>query len=258
MRLSKYALCLASVLLGLNAAAQTPPLTTSFSGKGTYQHEGRTVEASIRGGDQKLRLDMSPEALGMSQGAALIIDHQTGKVISFPTGDVPPNLRFAMIMPASPAPVTSEFAAPSGTRTVAGEVCTNYSFMEQTETGELTEYMSCLTDDGIWLASQTRDGERLFEMTEFTRAPQSPVLFSPPPGYQEMSLQDLQNMGMGAGMPVDGTDMMPGAMAENEEPGFLERQAENAKQQTEYQLGDRIERERSEVVGKVLGSIFGN
>ena len=65
-------------------------------------------------------------------------------------------------------------------------------------------------------------------------------------------------MGMGAGMPMDGTDMMPGAMAENEEPGFLERQAENAKQQTEYQLGDRIERERSEVVGKVLGSIFGN
>jgi len=114
MKLSKYALCLASVLLGLNAAAQTPPLTTSFSGKGTYQHEGRTVEASIRGGDQKLRLDMSPDALGMSQGAALIIDHQTGKVISFPTGDVPPNLRFAMIMPASPAPVTSEFAALQG------------------------------------------------------------------------------------------------------------------------------------------------
>ena len=139
MRLSKYGLCLASVFLGMSAVAQTPPLTTSFAGKGTYQHDGKTVEASIRGADQKLRLDMSPDALGMSQGAALIIDHQTGKVISFPTGDVPPDLRFAMIMPASPAPVTSEFAAPSGTRTVAGEVCTNYSFMEQTETGEEQE-----------------------------------------------------------------------------------------------------------------------
>lgn len=243
------------------AFAQAPEMTASYAGKASYEMDGRTVEAGIRASGKQMRMDMSPEALGLQYGSAMVLDFETGKMISFQTGNVPPEMRMSMVMNSAPLPQANEYAmVVSGSDVIAGERCRNYTFTEQDMTGQLVDYTSCVTDDGINLKTVDGKGEQIFIMTELNRGPQSPALFSAPPGYTEMSLEDLGGLGgLGglSGLSGGGFGSIPGVTPEGRDKGFVESQAEAAAEDTKTEVSSRVDQERRKVVNDVLGSIFG-
>ena len=270
----------ASVLavMAMPAIAQAPDMSASYSGQGQYEMDGKMMTANIRGSGKQLRIDMPPEALGTEYGSAMVMNFETGEMISFQTGNVPEEMRFSMVLNSAPLPMANEYAMKSGgSAVIAGERCQDYTYTEQTETGQIVDYTSCVTKDGIMLRSLDGAGNQVFLMTELRRGPQSPSLFSAPPGYRELSpdsimgmsgfgmgaegMGDMDMMGEGYGQ-MPGQSMpgqpMPGMYPEEDDRGFVEQQTEEAAESTKREIGNRVDQERRKVVDDVLGSIFGN
>ena len=248
---------LASALIlggaGLAANAAPPEMTASYVGQGQYAWENKTVPVTIRGSDKKIRIDIAAEDLGAPTGSAVIMNMEDSTFYTFPTGNVQPHMRMAMTMTTSPTPMADEFATEIGRDTVAGMSCTIYSYVQQSETGEVEEYKSCMTSDGIWLNSVSGDGDVLFEMSEVRRGPQSPVLFEVPAGYKVMSLDDMGSMMGGFG----DLGMMTEGQTGAENP-YVNDKAGQIQEETGDQIEDRLDQERRRAVDRVLGSIFGN
>jgi hypothetical protein len=244
----------ACILATLPGFADVPEMTAEYVGKARYVWENTTVDSTMRAKGSTLRIDMTAASLKAETGTSIIMDFDARRFISFATGKLPPEMRVYMVINNPDMPATSELAVPVGTETVAGMTCTNYEFVEQTETGEIEAFRNCITSDGIWLKSTDGSGKVVFVMTEVTRSPQPAALFQPPPGYTEMNLDSFGGFDLsqftGGGSGNDD--------ASEKTPSYGEKKVDEAKDETARQVEERVDEERRKNVDKFLGKIFGN
>lgn len=245
---------LTAFVIALPVSADLPDMTAEYVGKAQYLWEDGVVEATIRAKGQKMRIDISADELPTDMGTSLIFDFEANRFISFSTGKVPAELRMYLVISEPATPMINEEAVPVGTEVVAGLTCTNYEFVEQTETGEIESFRNCVTSDGIWLKGTDGDGEAIFTMKTVNRAPQPAALFEPPAGYAEMDMGSFGGFDLtqfGGGM-TDGGDTGDGTES------YGEKKIEEATDETKEQVEQRVDEERRKQVDKFLGKIFGN
>jgi hypothetical protein len=174
--------CLAAALLPCAAGAQTKPPGRDHAATYRIETEGRTAEMRVfySAATRRQRVEMA------DAGMAMINDQASGRVLILNEA-----ARMVMEMPLAAARDQPMLAVPedmtltrTGTGTVAGHRCTIYRAAQ----GGQDRGTLCMTDDGILLSGDFRQGNQRgrMEATSLTLAPQPASLFEPPQGWQIM------------------------------------------------------------------------
>ncbi len=167
---------------GMHAAAQPKQPSRDHAVTYRMENEGRTAEMRVfyRAATRRQRVEMPEGGIAMIHDLAanrmLMLNERTRMVMEMPV-----NAPQSQQMPTIPDDMT---LTRTGSATVAGHRCTTYRAVQRgVDRGTV-----CVTDDGIMLQADLRQGDRRgrMEATSLSLAPQPASLFDVPQGWQTM------------------------------------------------------------------------
>ena len=208
-------------------------------GTASYKSGSGSVSAGFRMNDSMLRLDERDVRSGKS--FVVLLDFQAQTTTRFPTGPLAADQKLAVTRSGVSFPRVDQYSSEIGIKSVAGQSCNLFSVLTQTAYGSLEEYSVCETAEGAILLVTEQNGDTLFEVSSIRAQTQPPFVFQVPADYQIVEAN---------------TELA--VTSEDEDRSALDEAKDRMKDSTMDEVENRVDRERSEVVDKVLGSIFGN
>ncbi|WP_371348497.1 hypothetical protein [Ancylobacter sp. IITR112] len=183
---------IARLLLGLGlsfalSAARAEPMPAPAADYRARARVPQGVALNVFHHQGKVRVEV--EGGKLPEGMVSLIDLENSRVVVLM--DVPGMDRLAIEKDMPPGFAFSD-AKRQGTRVGQGEALGEACELWRFEVKAINEPVeSCITPDGIVLKTTTKMGTKpvvLFEVTELTRAPQDPALFSLPKGVKPSKL----------------------------------------------------------------------